>query len=38
MDANSKDKNLPLPNMQITQNEQTHAHYFHITILEEKIL
>jgi len=38
MDANSKDKNVPLPNMQITQNEQTHAHHFHITILEEKIL
>ncbi|WP_413460269.1 hypothetical protein [Herbaspirillum huttiense] len=38
IDANSKDKDVPLPHMQITQNKKTHAHHFHITILEEKIL
>jgi hypothetical protein len=38
MDSNSKDKNAPFANLQISRNEKTHAHHFHITVLEPKIL
>jgi len=38
MDTNSKDKNAPVANLQISRNEKTHAHHFHITVLEPKIL
>ncbi|MCO4856572.1 hypothetical protein MKD49_08770 [Herbaspirillum sp. WGmk3] len=38
MDTNSKDKNAPVANLQISRDEKTHAHHFHITVLEPKIL
>ncbi|QJQ01349.1 hypothetical protein C798_14215 [Herbaspirillum rubrisubalbicans Os34] len=38
LDTNSKDKNAPIQNMQITDNEKTHVRHFDITILASEIL
>jgi len=38
MDSNTRDKELPIPNIQSDDNETLHAHHLHITVHEPKIL
>jgi len=38
MDVDTHDKMAATPNMQISKNEETHAHHLHITVLDENIL
>jgi hypothetical protein len=38
VDANTKNGQEPVPNMQKTSNETLHAHHLHVTVYEPKIL